>query len=312
MIKGVYDVLLDDFAEFLYIVNKSGTRIRLTGEGNMQFEIVPMPILIGAFAKYRFILFPRPGRIIQFMRSIEMFNAGDVNHEKIPFGKGNFKTGIIHSEKPKFATMSILIVAATEQEIKPLLPNWSNADILITGVGIPSTVFHMMQHLKHRNYDRIYQVGIAGTFDKHVSLGSAYLIESDCFADLGVIENGQWHTMNQLGFSNPDDSPFNAGKLFNPHLKTIQLPTTTAATVNRLTDNKKEIELMRSSHGSQLESMEGAAFHYVALQLNIPFYQIRGISNLVGVRDKREWKIQEAIDASCTLFENLEYHLNQR
>lgn len=208
--------------------------------------------------------------------------------------------------------MSILIVAATEQEIKPLLPNRSNSDILITGVGMVSTVFHMMQHLKQKTYDRIYQVGIAGTFDTHVSLGSAYLIESDCFADLGIMENGQWYTMNQLGFSNPNESPFTAGKLINPHLKAIQLPKTTAATVNRLTDNKDEIEIMRSSHGAELESMEGAAFHYVALQLNIPFFQIRGISNQVGVRDKREWKIQEAINASCTLFENLEQHLNQR
>jgi futalosine hydrolase len=208
--------------------------------------------------------------------------------------------------------MSVLIVAATEQEIKPLFPKWSTADILITGVGVATTVFHLMQKLMDKDYERIYQIGIAGKFETPLSLGSACLIESDCFADLGAMENSKWHTINQLGFSNPDEPPFIEGKLFNPHIQKIQFPKRTAATVNRLTDNKEEIEILRSSHGAELESMEGAAFHYVALQLNIPFFQIRGISNRVGVRDKREWKIQEAIDASCTLFEKLEHHLNQR
>jgi futalosine hydrolase len=208
--------------------------------------------------------------------------------------------------------MSILLVAATELEIKPLLPKWNISDILITGIGSTSTVFHLMQQLKHKTYDRIFQIGIAGSFSKQVPIGSAYLVESDCFADLGVMENGQWKNMVQLGFSDPDKHLYTNGKLFNPHLNTIQFPKATGATVNRLTDNPEEIQALRSVHGAQLESMEGAAFHYVALQMNIPFYQIRGISNQVGIRDKREWKIQEAIDASCTLFEKLEHHLNQR
>jgi futalosine hydrolase len=42
--------------------------------------------------------------------------------------------------------------------------------------------------------------------------------------------------------------------------------------------------------------MEGAALHYVCLQENIPFVQIRSVSNYVGERDKTKWKIQEAIE----------------
>ncbi len=41
--------------------------------------------------------------------------------------------------------------------------------------------------------------------------------------------------------------------------------------------------------------MEGAAFHYACLQENIPFLQLRSISNYVEVRDKSKWKIQLAI-----------------
>jgi futalosine hydrolase len=46
-----------------------------------------------------------------------------------------------------------------------------------------------------------------------------------------------------------------------------------------------------------VESMEGAAFHYVCLMEKIPFLQLRGISNYVGERNKANWKIRESIDA---------------
>ena len=41
--------------------------------------------------------------------------------------------------------------------------------------------------------------------------------------------------------------------------------------------------------------MEGAALHYVCLHQNIPFIQLRAISNYVGERDKTKWKIDLAI-----------------
>ena len=42
--------------------------------------------------------------------------------------------------------------------------------------------------------------------------------------------------------------------------------------------------------------MEGAALHYICLQEEIPFVQIRTVSNYVGERDKTKWKIKEAFE----------------
>ena len=42
--------------------------------------------------------------------------------------------------------------------------------------------------------------------------------------------------------------------------------------------------------------MEGAVLHYICLQEDIPFLQLRSISNYVGERDKTRWKIKEAVD----------------
>jgi futalosine hydrolase len=45
-----------------------------------------------------------------------------------------------------------------------------------------------------------------------------------------------------------------------------------------------------------VESMEGAALHYVCLMEGIPFLQIRSVSNVTGDRDKNRWKLKEAIE----------------
>ena len=43
-----------------------------------------------------------------------------------------------------------------------------------------------------------------------------------------------------------------------------------------------------------IESMEGAALHYVCLMEKIPFLQIRSISNYIGERDKKKWNMKDA------------------
>jgi futalosine hydrolase len=43
--------------------------------------------------------------------------------------------------------------------------------------------------------------------------------------------------------------------------------------------------------------MEGAAFMYACLMQEIPFAQIRAVSNVVERRNRGAWKVQEAIAA---------------
>jgi futalosine hydrolase len=66
-------------------------------------------------------------------------------------------------------------------------------------------------------------------------------------------------------------------------------------TINTITTDKKIIERYRTKYKAQIESMEGAALHYIGRDLNIPFIQIRAVSNYVGERNKAKWKMQEAI-----------------
>lgn len=196
--------------------------------------------------------------------------------------------------------MRILIASATRLEIAGSLQELRkyNVDILFTGVGIAATTYALTKTLAHTKPYCIVQAGIAGSFDKNIPLGSVFAISKDEFGDLGVIEHGRWKSIFDLGFSSSNRKPFKEGVLKNPHkilLKKSGLQALPAITVNEISTNKTKIQLLKNK-GAILESMEGAALHYVALMENIPFLQLRAISNYVGERDKSKWNFKTALN----------------
>jgi futalosine hydrolase len=193
--------------------------------------------------------------------------------------------------------MQILLIAATAQEIEPFTCSNNQLDVLITGVGVPSTMYHLQKRIHQLDYDYIIQAGIAGGFNSDMELGKVVLVQQDSFADLGIEEKGNYNPIFNTGFADKDAFPFADGWLVNPHetfLKT-GLPKVKAVTVNKVSDSELQKQQFLSSFNPDIESMEGAALHYVCLQEAVPFLQIRAISNYVGQRDKTKWKIKEAI-----------------
>lgn len=202
--------------------------------------------------------------------------------------------------------MNLLVVAATDFEIKPFIENNKSADVLITGVGIPATVFHLTKQLVRKEYDLVIQAGIAGTFNNSLVAGSVAMIETDTFGDMGIDEKGNFTTLFETGLAHENDFPFKSGWLLNEHeyFTRPSLPVARGITVNKIIDDEIQIKRIREKFGADIESMEGAAFHYVCLQQKIKFLQLRSISNIAGERDKTKWKMKEAII-------NLNIELNQ-
>ena len=194
--------------------------------------------------------------------------------------------------------MQILLVAATSLEIAPFLQQKPAADHLITGVGCPSAIYHITQRLHQIDYDLVIQAGIAGSFTNSLKPGDVVAVTKDNFADVGVLEKNQFYTIFEKGFTGEDEFPFSKGWLNNdnPLLDQIFIQKVTAITVNTVTDDESRINQLLSKYNPQIETMEGAALHYVCLQNNIPFLQLRGISNYVGERDKSKWKLNESVE----------------
>jgi futalosine hydrolase len=78
-----------------------------------------------------------------------------------------------------------------------------------------------------------------------------------------------------------------------------------SVTINKVSDSAVQKEQLVKTFSPQVETMEGAALHYVCLQQNVPFLQIRSISNEVGERDKSKWKMKEAVENLNTELQKL-------
>jgi futalosine hydrolase len=194
--------------------------------------------------------------------------------------------------------MNILYVASTSFEIAPFLSKNPAAHFLITGVGIPMAVHHITKRLQQMDYDMVIQAGIAGSFDSSLALGKVVFVNKDNFADIGIYEKNIFSTTFEKGFAAADEFPFTNGWLENPEklMDIFSIERVNAITVNMVTDDMNHIKMLKTKFDAKLETMEGAALHYVCLQEKIPFMQLRGISNYVGERDKSNWKIKEAIE----------------
>lgn len=194
--------------------------------------------------------------------------------------------------------MKILLAAATSMEIAPILQQMpKNTELLITGVGAVSTACLLTEKLLQKKYDLIINAGIAGTFGKYAPTQTV-AVQKDAFGDFGIEEQGIFTPIFNMPFFNQNEFPFTDGILMNNHpkLHTFGLPLAQAVTVNKITDNQNDIHKMQGIFDADIETMEGAAFHYVCLRQNVPFLQIRSVSNEVGERDYSKWHTQAAIE----------------
>lgn len=204
--------------------------------------------------------------------------------------------------------MRIIITAATTQEWMPsfqkINPKYTSNNKQFSvgfhesGIGILASSVSLMKMFVQETPSLIIQVGIGGSFDKKIPLGKVFAIKDDLVGDQGVHENKIWKDLFDLKFDKPNDAPYDKKSLPNPFLQQynlLQLPAKKGITVNSISTEKKQIELLQKKYKASIESMEGAALHYIGRDLHIPFIQIRAVSNYVGERNKNKWKMQEAI-----------------
>ncbi len=205
--------------------------------------------------------------------------------------------------------MRVFITAATVGE---WMPCFSNINKLYTeksrrlkiyfhqsGVGMMATTFSLTKLIAEEKPDLIIQAGMAGCFDTDISLGKVVVVEKEIEGNLGVEENGKWRDLFNLKLEKPNYHPYVKRTLPNLNiekLNLLKLKAVAGITVNEVTTRKERIKQLLKKYGPVIESMEGAALHYVCRQTNTNFLQVRTISNYIGERDKSKWMIKESLD----------------
>ncbi len=209
----------------------------------------------------------------------------------------------------------ILIVAATELEIKPLLIGASKISdqvqlykkqignikthILIGGIGTAFMAYKLTKTLSQYKYSFVINAGIGGAFDKEFALGSIVNVHNEIFAGIGLLSKEKFTNLFDMNLLTEGEFPFTKNFMHNFSLinnKVIEaLPLANGVTVNTMFTKSMGKDLRYAKLNPHIESMEGAAVFYVCLMEHIPFVQIRSISNYVGETDKSQWDIQLAV-----------------
>lgn len=200
-----------------------------------------------------------------------------------------------------FAIMKIIVIAATKFEIQPAIQLFANTNIQfqVTGIGMLATAVSLTKLLLQHQPNLVIQAGIAGSFNANLPLGKVVVVESEIIGDLGVEEDDTWQDIFDKNLIGADSFPFKQKAITNPHLpklNTLQLNEVAGITVNEISTNQQRIQQLQAKYNPTVEGMEGAALHYVCTDLNVPFIQIRSISNYIGERDKTKWQMQLSIN----------------
>ena len=205
--------------------------------------------------------------------------------------------------------MRILIAAATDREVAPILEQMSSRpagdtgvdtythgsheiDVLITGVGMVATAARCSRALTRTPYDFALNLGVCGSFDSFIEPGTVVHVVADRLAELGAEDGDRFLTLDELHVSGESEFT-NLDPPSNPGLE--QLPSVTGITVNTVHGHERTIALVTERFNPQVESMEGAAFMSACLIHKVPFAQVRAVSNLVERRNRESWKLAEAI-----------------
>ena len=221
--------------------------------------------------------------------------------------------------------MTVLIVAATEPELVGLRERLGRGGYayLVTGVGPVATAVALTERLlsdESEPVELIVNVGLAGALDRSLRLGEVVAVVTEDFGDLGAeLRDGAIASVFDLGLANPDDAPFEGGRLvraFGRYVGTDsprgrRLSHLAAAlsaheppvrevdgtTVSLTHGRADRIAKFRAGNGADVETMEGAAVSYAALRRGVPSLQLRAISNYVEARNREAWRIGEALSA---------------
>ena len=202
--------------------------------------------------------------------------------------------------------MTCLIVSATSIEIAPFMKaimdkhiskNIPDMDVLISGIGLTATTYALTKYLHIKRPDYIIQAGVAGCFDLSIPLGTVVAVKNETIADQSVMELKTLKTLFDLKLLPEEQAPFKKGKLPNDTilLKLFKGKKVNGISVNEITTDKKRVKIYEQQFNPIVESMEGAALHYVARMENIPFIQLRAMSNYIAERNKKKWNMKEAV-----------------
>jgi futalosine hydrolase len=202
----------------------------------------------------------------------------------------------------------ILAVAATEIEMAPFLVESTTLALdcrtLVTGVGPVETALRLTKFLcsSEEQFDSLIQFGVGGAYilsdqSSQPQLLDVCLAEQEIAGDFGICLG---NSMEYLDSSLTGEITYSLDASLVRRCQTVfdQLDTKyhtgVFITVNGITATRSRGQMLQSRWNGLCENMEGAAVARVCREFNLPWAELRCISNYVEDRDTSTWCLREA------------------
>jgi futalosine hydrolase len=185
--------------------------------------------------------------------------------------------------------------------------------LTITGIGKINAAHSITCVIEHFPVRQVINIGVGGAYPgSGLKIGDIAVAVKEILADEGVIDHQGWSSFRKIGiplvkidkrkyFNNfPMDKDLSkkAVKIFKyviaQTLQKTELKKGNFVTVSAATGTLKRATEIERKFNALCENMEGAAIAQVCTIYRIPMIEIRGISNTVGLRDKRKWNLRLA------------------
>ena len=220
---------------------------------------------------------------------------------------------------------NLLLVSATELESGVIQKSLENAKttqhvgkavivgnlcgwrctLIHTGIGNVNAAHALTCQLEGHLPDLVIQFGIGGAYvPTGLPIQSVVLATEEIYGDVGVVTPEGWKPADEIGIPLVHGNPphFNRFPLDSQLVATAAeicgVRCGTFVTVSQCSGVQAVGDALHARFNALCESMEGAAAAHICTLYDIPFIEVRGISNLVEDRQLDQWDIPGAADAA--------------
>ena len=180
--------------------------------------------------------------------------------------------------------------------------------LLETGIGAVNTAQALTGALETLRPNFVLQTGIGGAYlTSGLDIGDIALATDENYGDLGVLTPNGWHSAEEIGIPvlRKDRDYYNRFELDSnlvsqAHITVnkinwgITAPTVISGpfvTVQQCTGVSSKGNELAARFGGICENMEGAAAAHLCALYNVPFIELRAISNRVEDRNFDTWDV---------------------
>ena len=198
-----------------------------------------------------------------------------------------------------------LLVTAVDVERDALTRDTEGLAVIATGAGPAAAATGTAWMLASEPYELAVSVGIGGGFLPAAPVGSVVVSTRTVPADLGADSPDGFLPIADLGFAPHVDEP---DQEWTDRIATaltaagLHVVTGAVLSISTVTGTaERTAELLARHPDAVAEGMEGYGVATAATMANLPYVEIRAISNVIGPRDRESWRIGEALDVLATV-----------